>query len=231
MYMLVFSRATCVLSNIKKSIASDHERRQTTLIKAIAKPKLNYILTGRPLHNKRQRLGARCSGRACALSCTYDLDDNLQQLVCVALMAAAYLNNAPYAPEASEPRGAFPHSRNLSTVSSATLHTSTTLHSPPTEPLLSPSAPGAEGYYEVLSKQSRGANRSSAHLRWDQSTAVDGAPLKREKKGLWDRVMQVKLSRWKWLKAGLEAVIGESSILRQSARAIGIIGISGIMRY
>lgn len=123
-------------------------------------------------------------------------------------MAAAYLNNAFYAPEVSEPRGAFPHSRNISTVSSATLHTSTTLHSPPTEPLLPPSAPGTEGYYEVLSRQSRGASRSSVHLRWDQSTAVDGTPLKGEDRGLWNRVMQAKLSRWKWLKAVLEAVIG-----------------------
>lgn len=119
-------------------------------------------------------------------------------------MAAAYLNNALYAPEVSEPQGAFPHIRNLSTVSSATLHTSTTLHSPPTEPLLPPSAPGAEGYYEVLSRQSR----SSVPLRWDQSTAVDGTLLKGESQGLWGRVTQVKLSRWKWLKAGLEAVIG-----------------------
>lgn len=143
-------------------------------------------------------------------------------------MAAAYPNNALYTSEVSEPRGAFPHSRNLSTVSSATLHTSTTLHSPPTEPLLPPSAPGTEAYYEVLSRQSRGASRSSVHLRWDQNTTVDGTPPKGESRGLWNRVVQVKLSRWKWLKAGLEAVIGEPSILRQSAWAIGT---SGIMRY
>lgn len=44
-----------------------------------ATPKLNRCDPGQLQLNKRQRLGDCCSGRACALSCTYDLDDNLQQ--------------------------------------------------------------------------------------------------------------------------------------------------------
>jgi len=59
------------------------------------------------------------------------------------------------------------HSRDLSTISSATLHTNTTVHSQPTEPLLRPTTPQAGQHYDIPSHQSRDSTRLLP--RWSQS--------------------------------------------------------------
>ncbi|KAF9563231.1 hypothetical protein CPC08DRAFT_760993 [Agrocybe pediades] len=75
--------------------------------------------------------------------------------------------------EASDPQSTLVHSRNLSTVSSATLHTNTTLHSQPYEPLLRPISPGSGEYYDVVSQQSRQqSDRILSLPRWSQSNVL-----------------------------------------------------------
>ncbi|KAF9552306.1 hypothetical protein CPC08DRAFT_714729 [Agrocybe pediades] len=86
-------------------------------------------------------------------------------------MAAVYLHDAKLSQTPSQNPVTADHARHLSSLSSATLHTNTTLHSQPTEPLLPPLTAGADeatlAYYEQLSRQPRNPDGSPAHLRWD----------------------------------------------------------------
>ncbi|KAF8808746.1 hypothetical protein BYT27DRAFT_7164032 [Phlegmacium glaucopus] len=85
-------------------------------------------------------------------------------------MAAAcshVLTNVPAHSETRRPS----HSRDLSIVSSATLHTNTTttVHSQPIEPLLRPTTPRAGHDHDVSSHQSRNPETLLGLPRWSQS--------------------------------------------------------------
>ncbi|KDR78295.1 hypothetical protein GALMADRAFT_245399 [Galerina marginata CBS 339.88] len=90
-------------------------------------------------------------------------------------MAAIYLHNAVYSRTPQETRET-EHSRNLSTISSVTLHTSTTLHSQPTEPLLQPPLPSeTAAYYDQVNDQPRNPDGSPTQLRWDDQPTPNSA--------------------------------------------------------
>ncbi|KAF9484177.1 hypothetical protein BDN70DRAFT_872875 [Pholiota conissans] len=121
-------------------------------------------------------------------------------------MAAVYLHNQIYAQNPSEPRSdILEHSRNFSTISSATLLTNTTLHSQPTEPLLHTTPRAAIHTDSYLPDQSRNANVPPARLRWEDPLAVDTDIT--SEKSRWQGVRR-KPARWKRrLKYVLEIVI------------------------
>ncbi|KAF9048666.1 hypothetical protein BJ165DRAFT_1592738 [Panaeolus papilionaceus] len=62
------------------------------------------------------------------------------------------------------------HSRNLSTISDTTLHTNTTVHSQPYEPLLRPITPGSEPSYEIA-YHTRSSDRALALPRWSHHSS------------------------------------------------------------
>ncbi|KAF8154224.1 hypothetical protein B0H34DRAFT_720981 [Crassisporium funariophilum] len=122
-------------------------------------------------------------------------------------MAALYLHNAIYSRNPSEPQeNTFAHSRNLSTISSATLQTSTTLHSQPHEPLLRPTSPRAANYFNQLERIPRNPDGTPARLRWDDQLELDSGNTG-EKKGYWGRNTRRPVGRWKWLRLSLEIVL------------------------
>ncbi|KAJ3510576.1 hypothetical protein NLJ89_g4594 [Agrocybe chaxingu] len=127
-------------------------------------------------------------------------------------MAAVYLHNALYARNPPEPRDSLVHSRNLSTISSATLLTSTTVHSHPNEPLLHPTAtaPATAAYFEQLSRQPRNPDGTPARLRWDDRVTLDGGhpPGLGEKGRPWRRGrIRRPEGPWGWAKMALEIVM------------------------
>jgi len=73
----------------------------------------------------------------------------------------------------SEPQSTLAHSRNLSTISSTTLHTNTTLLS---QPLLRPISAGSGESYDVVSQQSRISDRIFALPRWLQTNVNTRSP-------------------------------------------------------
>lgn len=125
-------------------------------------------------------------------------------------MADIYLNNDVY--PSSEGRGNLSHSRNVSTLSSATLHTSTTMHSQPTEPLLNPTSPEAVAYYDQISQQPRDADGTPARMRWGTPPALE-AVSEKEANAYWKARPAARRrtsSRWRWSKFVLEMVMGKS---------------------
>ncbi|KAF6749660.1 hypothetical protein DFP72DRAFT_970008 [Ephemerocybe angulata] len=115
-------------------------------------------------------------------------------------MSAVYLHNSLYNQEAIEGRPNFPHSRNLSTVSSATLQTSTTLH----EPLLPYNNRGApqESYFDVRSRNTRPDLTGHDNPFGDKTIVQD------ERQGFLSSLRRRPLSGMRWLKIGLDVVIG-----------------------
>ena len=99
------------------------------------------------------------------------------------------------------------HSRDVSAISS-TLHTNTTVHSQPTEPLLRPTTPEAGKYRDVPSHRSRSSERSLRLPPWSQSHVMSShaAPIVSEK-GFKNPLKRVKLLRW--IKNGLAIVMGK----------------------
>ena len=99
------------------------------------------------------------------------------------------------------------HSRDVSTISS-TLHTNTTVHSQPTEPLLRPTTPEARQIRDVPSHRSRSSDRSLRLPQWSQSHVMSShaAPIVSEK-GSKAPLKRVKLLRW--IKNGLAVVMGK----------------------
>jgi len=96
-------------------------------------------------------------------------------------MAAVYLHDTKHTQGLPETTTTVEHFRQLSTLSSATLHTSTTSHSHPNDPLLPPPlTAGADeatlAYYEQLSHQPRNPDGSPAHLRWDNLPTLQTNP-------------------------------------------------------
>ncbi|KAF8970697.1 hypothetical protein BDZ97DRAFT_1914577 [Flammula alnicola] len=129
-------------------------------------------------------------------------------------MAAIYLHNAIYAGNPSELRDTLEHSRNLSTISSATLLTSTTLHSQPTEPLLHTPTTGAaaESYFDQISRQPRNPDGTPARLHWDDPLVLNIDPHAVGEKNRWRRKSGGLSPRWKKVKLILEIVIGAWAI-------------------
>ena len=101
------------------------------------------------------------------------------------------------------------HSRKVSTISS-TLHTNTTVHSQPTEPLLRPTTPEAEKYRDGTSHRLRNSEISLGLPQWSQSHVMrsHAAPIVSDKeKGLKNPLKRVKLLRS--IKNGLVIVMGK----------------------
>ncbi|PPQ85762.1 hypothetical protein CVT25_003080 [Psilocybe cyanescens] len=88
-------------------------------------------------------------------------------------MAAIYLHNALYSRDSTDIGEPPEHSRNLSTISSTTLHTNTTAHSRPNEPLLQPTTSPRQtvAFYEPSLHETRPPDGSEAHLRWTEPPA------------------------------------------------------------
>lgn len=114
--------------------------------------------------------------------------------------------------EPSEQQSTFAHSRNISTVSSVTLHTSNTHHSQPYEPLLRPISPGSGEYYDVVSHQSRPSDRILSLPRWSQSNVLARSisPMD-EKKSYSDRRPRKRQIVMRWSKNILQTVMGQST--------------------
>ncbi|KIM39846.1 hypothetical protein M413DRAFT_446765 [Hebeloma cylindrosporum] len=91
-------------------------------------------------------------------------------------MATPTAYTANHSSEPSDPQSTLAHSRNLSTISSTTLHTNTTLHSQPYEPLLRPISGGSGEYYDVVSHQSGISDRILALPRWSQTNVNPRSP-------------------------------------------------------
>ncbi|KAF8150002.1 hypothetical protein B0H34DRAFT_732058 [Crassisporium funariophilum] len=100
------------------------------------------------------------------------------------------------------------HSRNMSTISSATLQTSTTLHSQPNEPLLRPMTPRSAEYYDVRSHQSRSSDRSLALPRWSQSRIMSRRPSAvDEKRSYSERNPRRRVKVLRWTKNAVEFIM------------------------
>ena len=105
------------------------------------------------------------------------------------------------------------HSRDLSTISSATfVNTNTTAHSQPTEPLLRPTTPQVGKCYDVSSHRPRSSERSLRLPRWSQSHVMSrrySAAIVSEKDGR-NHLERVKLLRR--VKNGLAILMGKLSL-------------------
>jgi len=126
----------------------------------------------------------------------------------------SYANTSSHVSDSSEPQSTLVHSRNLSTISSATLHTSTTLHSQPYEPLLRPITPGS-GHYDVVSRQSRPSERILSLPRWSrsQSNVMSHSPILDEKKEyVTERKSRTPGQMLRWSKKALETIMGKYDV-------------------
>lgn len=131
------------------------------------------------------------------------------------IMAYSSAHTVSHTTESSEPQSTLVHSRNLSTVSSATLHTNTTLHSQPHEPLLRPITPASGEYYDVGSHPSKDSDQNLALPRWSQIVSRDPSVLK-EKKSYTERNPSRPLTRTlvrQWSKRLLQTILGESTLV------------------
>ena len=116
----------------------------------------------------------------------------------------------------SEPQSTPAHSRNLSTISSTTLHTNTTLLSHPYEPLLRPISAGSGEYHEVVPQQSRISDRILALPRWSQSYVDPRSPsIVDEKREFTERKPWRRGKVLRWSKNILLIIRGEFVWLRR----------------
>jgi hypothetical protein len=121
-------------------------------------------------------------------------------------MAALYLHNALHSPDSStlSRTTPLPHNRNISAVSSATLYTSTSEYSHPTEPLLRAGTSEALAYRDLLSQQPTYPDEHrTADLPLD-----NGIPL-REETSLWHQAVKRRRRLLKLIEGSLGIVIGE----------------------
>ncbi|KJA24954.1 hypothetical protein HYPSUDRAFT_456805 [Hypholoma sublateritium FD-334 SS-4] len=111
-------------------------------------------------------------------------------------MAAVYLHNEIFAGSPSQPRDIQEHSRNISTISSATLVTNTTLHSQPHEPLLQQTALHVTAQTETYNPYPpHNLAGPSTHLRWGDTPVVQSEPKSLNEKSRWD-VIRRESTRW-----------------------------------
>ena len=125
------------------------------------------------------------------------------------LMAAVYLHNALYARNSPKNENSFVHSRNLSTVSNTTFITSTTVHSQPTEPLLTATTPPRTNYDDRIDRIPR--NREETTNPCEDTLVIDDNPIIEAEKGYCASNCSKPLKRWKWLKLALQVSLCELS--------------------
>lgn len=119
-------------------------------------------------------------------------------------MSAVSLHNSIYYRDSTDGRPNFAHSRNLSTVSSATLLTNTTLHSQPTEPLLPHNSHPQGSDDHVVSRTTRTHFAPKREHDFQNSTAPSS-----EERDIRSILRRKPLRAMRWLKTGLDVVIGE----------------------
>ncbi|KDR76223.1 hypothetical protein GALMADRAFT_139952 [Galerina marginata CBS 339.88] len=109
--------------------------------------------------------------------------------------------------EPLEPQSTLVHSRNLSTVSSVTLHTNTTFHSQPYEPLLQPIASAPREHHDVISHQSRHSDRILSLPRWSQSNVMTSPSIHDEKVLYTERKPRGGARLLRWSKNVLQTIM------------------------
>ncbi|KAF5376748.1 hypothetical protein D9615_007895 [Tricholomella constricta] len=125
-------------------------------------------------------------------------------------MAALYLHNAIHAPDYDPNSSTSPHRRNVSSISNATLQ-STSEFSHPTEPLLHPSTSESVAYLDLLSRQP--THPSVRRPEWTTSLSLDGDPVTpRERKVFRDHSVKMQLRRMSLYKGSLEIMMGAFAV-------------------
>ncbi|TFK92158.1 hypothetical protein K466DRAFT_643503 [Polyporus arcularius HHB13444] len=142
-------------------------------------------------------------------------------------MAAVFLHNAIFTTEPPSlahpqsgphphwqhraPNRRLPHDRQLSSVSTVTLQTSTSEHSHPTEPLIHPGSSASSVYLDLLARQPTHpsspppARGSGLTLRGDPVTA-------RERRTQYEQTVRRRLKRLRWAQRALFVIIGAWAI-------------------
>ncbi|KAI0331335.1 hypothetical protein GY45DRAFT_629593 [Cubamyces sp. BRFM 1775] len=136
------------------------------------------------------------------------------------MAAAVFLHNAIFTTEPPPPaslahrghaspphhhrRG--PHTRQLSSVSSVTLQTSTSEHSHPTEPLIHPGSSESSVYLDLLARQP--THPSSPPPTSTRGLTLQGDPVTpRERRNIWEKAIRRRLKRLRWAGRVLLVVI------------------------
>ncbi len=124
-------------------------------------------------------------------------------------MSSVYTYSAPYPRNSADVRKSLAHTRNSSSLSNATLFTSSS-HSQPTDPLLQHTLESTttENYYDRIIQQPRN-DPVAPRLRWNEPLAYSGsqAPIS-EKPGYLCKPSRLKRS-YKRAKFSLELIVGK----------------------
>lgn len=146
-------------------------------------------------------------------------------------MAALYLHQALFASEPSppptlahrSPGSRTPHDRQLSSVSSVTLRTTShSDHSHPTEPLLHPPSSESSVYLDLLSRQPHHPDGSGSGP--NTGLNLEGDPVTvSERRGHWERVVRKRLRRLRWTRRSLLVIIGKASSTRQFCLVLSMV--------
>ncbi|KAH6912129.1 hypothetical protein BKA70DRAFT_1398147 [Coprinopsis sp. MPI-PUGE-AT-0042] len=133
-------------------------------------------------------------------------------------MSTVYHHDPAYGRDPMHIRGGAalpPHSRNISTLSAATVQSSSTYYSHPTEPLLPPSGSLGETYYDDSAATSRAELHASGQTRQAWPTSHPSASNRLNEKGGFATAKRAptpqarsSATRWRWTKVGLELAIG-----------------------
>jgi len=162
------------------------------------------ILASSHYHRKR------CKTWGCILCVTESLRTiQLLNSTRALLMAALYLHNAIFSPEASQDP-ASRHRHELSLQSSVTAapnyRTSFSEFSHLTESLLHPDTSGSPAYADLLSRQP--AHPSGPQPGWDLGLSlVSDSPTIRERRDMWQRAVKIRLKRLSLTKGMLELLM------------------------
>ncbi|KAH8077102.1 hypothetical protein BXZ70DRAFT_707715 [Cristinia sonorae] len=141
-------------------------------------------------------------------------------------MAALYLHNALFGNEPSSPppihrrplSGRDPHSRQLSSRSSVTIHASTSEHSHPTEPLLQGES---SAYRDMLSRQPR--YPSGVSSEWDTALSLDVEPAsRRELQRLSEISLRKRIRRLRWASRSVLYLMGAWALFTTIRYAIAV---------
>ena len=136
------------------------------------------------------------------------------------MAAALYLHNAIFTTEPASPPSVahthrspnrrVPHDRQLSSVSSVTLQTSTSEHSHPTEPLIHPGSSESTVYLDLLARQ---PTHPSSPAGRTQGLSLQGDPVTpRERRIQHERVVRRRLKRLRLVQRVLWVIIGEQLV-------------------